>query len=231
MGAHPVAFALVLALVSAFNGFFKWHDAPNPVPAWWNIDAHPIYYLPKWVGFTLLPVLTVVIPYIFHLFSKFDTKLKDLSGEHKHSVAHLISLPALFFFVLYNFIVLEAFVSQNGDISPRFLVANVALFFLIWAGYNFQFVPPNYSIGILTPWTVRSERSWVKTHNHSAWVLGILGLALLIVAFTVPTGLPLLVVTLVLWLGSYLYLGIFSLAVFGGSEPRGEITEPLVTEA
>ncbi|KAL3685695.1 hypothetical protein R1sor_003717 [Riccia sorocarpa] len=232
MGAHPVAFPFVLAVVSAFYGLFKWHDAPNPVPVWWNINAHPIYYLPKWFGFTLLPVLMVVIPYILHIFAYYDLRIKKFSGEHKHAVAHLISLPALFLFVLQNFILLDAFVSQSGDISPRFLVANVALWLLIWPGFIFPHVLPNSTIGILTPWTVRSEQSWTKTHRHAAWILEIIGLALLISAFFVPTGVPLLVVTLVLWLGPHLYLVIYSLIVYERGETSREITEPfVVTEA
>ncbi|KAL3685696.1 hypothetical protein R1sor_003718 [Riccia sorocarpa] len=232
MGAHPVALAFVLALVSAFHGLFKWHDAPNPVPAWWNIDGHPIYFVPKWFGLTLLPVLIVLITYILHIFAYYDSKLKNLSGEDKHAVAHLISLPALFLFVLHNFILLDAFVSQSGDISLRFVVVNVALWLLIWAGYNFRHVPPNSSIGILTPWTVRSHHTWTRTHKHSAWILEIIGLALLISAFFVPTGVPLLVVTLVLWLGSYLYLVTYSLIVFGcGETHTRETTEPLLPEA
>ncbi|KAL2652421.1 hypothetical protein R1flu_020549 [Riccia fluitans] len=231
MTNHPVAFAFLLAVISGFHGLFKWNDAPNPVPVWWSIDAHPIYYLPRWFGFSLLPVLMVVIPYILHVFACYDSKIKIQSGEPKHAVAHLINLPALFLFVVHNFIILDAFVSQTGDISPRFLVATIALWLLIWAGYNFQYVTPNYTIGLLTPWTVRSQQSWTKTHNHSAWILMVFGLALLICAFYVPTGVPLLVVTLVLWLGSYLYLFIYSAIVFE-SETSRDTTEPLLaTEA
>ncbi|KAL2652417.1 hypothetical protein R1flu_020545 [Riccia fluitans] len=229
MAAHPVAFAFLLAVVSVFHGFFKWHDAPDPVPVWWKIDGLPAYYLPRWFGFLLLPVLTVVIPYILHVFAYYDRNIKDLSGEPKHAVAHLISLPALFLFVVHNFVILDAFVSQTGAISPRFLVATVALWLMIWAGYNFQYIPQNYSVGILTPWTLRSQQSWTKTHEHSAWILVIFGLALLICAFFVPIGVPLLVVTLVLWLGSYLYLVIYSLFTFGsGSETSRETTERLL---
>ncbi|KAL3677291.1 hypothetical protein R1sor_027239 [Riccia sorocarpa] len=236
MAAHPVAFAFVLAVISGFHGFFKWSDAPNPVPVWWNIDAQPVYYLSRWFGFTFLPVLMVLIPYIFHVFACYDNKIKIQSGEPKHAVAHLISLPALFLFIVHNFIILDAFDSRNGEINPRFVSATVALFLMIWAGYNFQYVTPNHTVGLLTPWTLRSDSSWTKTHTHSAWILEIFGLVLLISAFYVPTGVPLLVVTLVLWLGSYLYLIIYSVIVFGSGELETgnfkEITEPLVaTEA
>ncbi|KAL3677285.1 hypothetical protein R1sor_027233 [Riccia sorocarpa] len=228
MAFHPVAFAFCLAVISVFHGFFICNDVPNPVPVWWNLHAHPIYYLPRWFGFTFLPVLMVVIPYILHVVACFDSKIRIQSGEAKHAVAHLISLPALFLFVVHNFVILHAFVRQDGDINPRFFVVTVALWLMIWAGYNFQYVTPNQTIGLLTPWTLRSDHSWTKTHTHSAWILDIVGLALLICAFYVPTGVPLLVVTLVLSLGSYLFLIIYSVFFFESVEISREFTEPLV---
>ncbi|KAL3686804.1 hypothetical protein R1sor_013113 [Riccia sorocarpa] len=222
MGAHPMALASVLAVVSAFRGLFKWHDTPNSVPAWWNIDAHPIYFVPKWFGFTLLPVLIVLIPLFVHIRA-YHSNLErvrypvswdaTLSDEEKQVIAHFVSLPALFLFVLHNFILLDAFVSQSGDISPRFLVVNVALWFLIWVGYNFRHVPWCSPILLLTPGNTGSVSNvyiYDVVHKRYVWILEITGLVLLICAFFVPTGVPLLVVTLVLWLGSYLYLVVYS---------------------
>ncbi|KAL3685663.1 hypothetical protein R1sor_003685 [Riccia sorocarpa] len=193
MGAHPVALPSALAVVSAFHGLFKWHATPNSVPAWWNIDAHPIYFVPKWFGLTLLPVLIVLIPYLVHIRA-YHSNLERVRDEEKQVIAHFVSLPALFLFVLHNFILLDAFVSQSGDISPRFLVVNVALWLLIWAGYNFRETP-------------KLRKSFQISFF---WILENIGLVLLICAFFVPTGVPLLVVTLVLWLGSYLYLVVYS---------------------
>ncbi|KAL3702492.1 hypothetical protein R1sor_020514 [Riccia sorocarpa] len=211
MGAHPLALAFVLAIVSAFHGLLKWHDTPSTVPAWWNIHAHPIYFVPKWFGFTLLPVLIVLIPYIFRI----RIRAYYLSGEEKHAIADFISIPALFLFVLHNFILLDAFVSQSGDISPRFLVFNVALWLFIWAGHNFRHVPRNSDILTFSGgdcYEVRYTRTYTEAHEHYAWTLEITGLVLLICAFFVPTGVGLLVLTLVLWLGSYLYIFLYSVA-------------------
>ncbi|KAL3685670.1 hypothetical protein R1sor_003692 [Riccia sorocarpa] len=226
MEFHPEAFSFTLVLCSTFHSAFSWHNVPNPVPVWWNIDAHPIYYLPRWFGFTLLfllfPFLMMVITSILHVFAN------HLSG---YAVGNLIGLPALFLFG-HSVMLLDAFVSQSGDISPRYLVANIAFTLMIWAGFYLPHISPNPFIGILTPWTVRSEHSWTKTHKHAAWILEINGLALLICAFYVPTGVPLLLVTLVLWLGSYLYLVIYSFIVYESGETSWEITEPfVVTEA
>ncbi|KAL3685697.1 hypothetical protein R1sor_003719 [Riccia sorocarpa] len=222
MGAHPLALAFVLATVSAFHGLLKWHDTPNPVPAWWNLHGHPIFFMPKWFGFTLLPVLIVLIPYILHIqihayHEKYERVYRGrLSGEEKHAIADFISIPALFLFVLHNFILLDAFVSQSGDISPRFLVFNVALWFLIWPGHNFLHVPRYSIILTLTPFNCDNRDKaniLTETYVYYACILVITGLVLLICAFFVPTGVGLLVITLVLWLGSYLYLVMYSVVV------------------
>jgi len=43
-------------------------------------------------------------------------------------------------------------------------------------------VRPNFFVGIRTPWTLTSKRSWVKTHRVGGWVLTAFGLALVLAA-------------------------------------------------
>ncbi|KAL3685556.1 hypothetical protein R1sor_003578 [Riccia sorocarpa] len=216
----PVLYSLMLVVFTVSPLASSWHDVPNSVPVWWNIYGHPIYYLPRWFGFTLLflflPFLMVVITCIL----QFRSCQSHLSDEYD-SVGLLIGGQATFTFFLST-ILRNAYVSQSGDISPCHMVANVAFCLMIWPGIFFPCIPPNSSIGILTPWTVRSDHNWTKTHTHAAWILVINGLVLLICAFYVPTGVPLLLVTLVLWVGSYLYLVIYSFIVYKRSEISGE---------
>ncbi|KAL3700775.1 hypothetical protein R1sor_018797 [Riccia sorocarpa] len=76
--------------------------------------------------------------------------------EEKQVIAHFVSLPALFLFVLHNFIV-----SQSGGTSPRFLVVNVALWFLIWAAGNGGRVRANRGRWSRNEWKSRIDYDWL----------------------------------------------------------------------
>ncbi|KAL3685694.1 hypothetical protein R1sor_003716 [Riccia sorocarpa] len=219
MKFDPVPYSLLLVVVTVYRLASRWHDVPDSVPVWWNIDGHPTYYQPRWFGFTLLffflPVLMVVTTCILQ-FRSCQLQLSD-----EYAVGQLIGAQTQFLFFL-SAILRDAYVSQSGDISLSYLVANVAFTLMIWPGIFFPYIPPNPNIGILTPWTLDSRHSWTKTHTHAAWVLEINGFALLICALYVSTGVPLLLLTLILGLGSYLYLFIYSLIVYECGESSRE---------
>jgi hypothetical protein len=50
-------------------------------------------------------------------------------------------------------------------------------------GFYLNRVEPNWFVGIRTPWTLTSERSWRKTHELGRWVFLLMGLALMISSF------------------------------------------------
>ena len=49
-----------------------------------------------------------------------------------------------------------------------------ALFFVL--GFVSRRLRPNWFVGIRTPWTLMSRRSWTKTHEAAQWVFMIAGM-------------------------------------------------------
>jgi len=41
-------------------------------------------------------------------------------------------------------------------------------------------IHPNWFVGIRTPWTLSSKRSWTETHRLGGWVFGISGVVLIV---------------------------------------------------
>ncbi|KAJ7564613.1 hypothetical protein O6H91_02G025600 [Diphasiastrum complanatum] len=208
--SNPVGLAAVLAVTSIILAAFKWKATPDQVPLMWDVNAHPIWWVPKWVGLFLFPVLQFVIPYIIYQIVVRDANLEKQGGESKHAVAHIISLPALFLFFVQNFVIVESATSVSHDFHPHIFAASIALWLLIWLGYNLWYVEPNPTIGILTPWTLSSTTVWRKTHDHTGWVYVIFGVILLIFSLAVPKGLVFLIGVLILWLGPYIYVFFYS---------------------
>lgn len=71
-------------------------------------------------------------------------------------------------------------------------------------------VRPNLFVGIRTPWTLSSKRSWVRTHRLGGWLFVLMGLALLVSGFVGSTTAVILAFALVagcvVWLFVYSYL-------------------------
>ena len=86
--------------------------------------------------------------------------------------------------VIHGLIVLWARGVQV-DISA-ILPAAIGLVFIVM-GNLLGKIRPNWFVGIRTPWTLNSKRSWVKTHRLGGWVFVLLGLLMLVGAFASPS--------------------------------------------
>ena len=74
-----------------------------------------------------------------------------------------------------------------GTLPGRGVSATVALFFALVGNY-LSTVPPNYFVGIRTPWALQNDQVWAKTHRFGGrlWFGG--GLLLAALAFVLPAG-------------------------------------------
>jgi len=221
-GSNPVVLLGLLTAASLVITIFKWHDAPHKVPIWWDLHAHPWLWAPRWLGLLLLPVLTFLVPYALYQ-AVVNSDLESHGHESKHSIFHIITLPAIFLFIIQTFVLLPAAVGPLHNFPARTFVANVALWLLIWFGHNLKHVEPNYVIGIVNPWT--STAAWDKLHDQAGLIFEVAGVLLFILAFLVPIGWPLLVVLLVLWFGPYIASYILAYTTASSSAER----EPLVS--
>ncbi|KAJ7528731.1 hypothetical protein O6H91_15G016300 [Diphasiastrum complanatum] len=213
--AQTIALSALLAITSIIIAAFKWSSAPKEVPFWWDVHSHPLWWVPKWVGLFLLPILQFIIPYIIHVFAERDSDLGRQGGESKHAASHIVALPALFLFFVQNFVILESATSVTHDFHPHLFAASVALWLLLWFGYNVRKLEYNSTIGILTPWTLSSAATWDATHYHAGWAFIVDGIILLIFSLAVPKGLVLYIGLLIFWLGSYIYVFAYSYFISG----------------
>ncbi|KAJ7552449.1 hypothetical protein O6H91_06G055600 [Diphasiastrum complanatum] len=218
-----ILLATLLAFSSAVFAALKYAATPDKVPLWWDFSGNPSLWVPKWLGLFLLPVLQLLIPFIVCFFVVRDKELGRQGGGSKHAATHIIVLPALFLFFVQNFSLLDAATSSSHDFHPRVLTASISIWLLIWLGYNLQYVEPNHTIGILTPWTLASKTNWQKTHAHAGWVFPIFGIVLLVVSVVAQLGIGFFIGTLILWLVPYAYIFIYSSLL-----SRDELSEPLL---
>jgi uncharacterized membrane protein len=55
----------------------------------------------------------------------------------------------------------------------------------------------NHLFGVRTPWTLRDERVWDKTHRFTGWTMVLAGVVLAVIDFAAPSGAWLIAATVV----------------------------------
>ncbi|KAH9556854.1 hypothetical protein CY35_07G053000 [Sphagnum magellanicum] len=131
---HPVALAGILALLSGIFAIHNWHKTPDRVPLWWDLQAHPLLYGPRWFGLLFLPELTFLISYLLYLVSLQDSRFQSAGELSKRSAYHLILFPAFFLCTVQNIIILPVAKSETHDFDANLFVLMVAPW-LIWFGH------------------------------------------------------------------------------------------------
>lgn len=235
-GNNPVALPLLLTVTSLVVAGYSWDSTEESLPLWWSVYAHPILWVPRWFGLLIFPVLQLVIPYVMYQVACRDEKLDGQSGESAYAVANIIALPSVLLFVEYLLVYLQAALSDSHDFLFRIFTSNIAVWALIWLGYNLQYVEPNSSIGVPVFFPLSEKELWTRTHERAGMVLMVFGVILFIFGLACPVGIAYFVVTLVIWLGAYVLAVVdsYMLSRIEGATPAllesESFRQPLVSE-
>ena len=84
-------------------------------------------------------------------------------------------------------------------------------------------IRPNWFVGVRTPWTLSSRRSWNKTHRLAGWLFVVMGIAIGACSFVQTPWM--LAVALSLSFVSMTWLVIYSYLIWRGDPERLSPTE------
>jgi uncharacterized membrane protein len=169
------AVSIVLQVVVSIWGLAQ--VGPNAsVPIHWNAAGEPNGYAPAWIGFLIMPVLTVGLVMLFAAIPRIEPRRANLlkSGSAYITVA----LATLVLLLLVHLATVAAGVGYNVPIAP-IVGGGVGLLFVA-LGNVMTTVRSNFMFGIRTPWTLTSDLAWDKTHRlvGRLWVVGGIGMFL-----------------------------------------------------
>ena len=131
------------------------------VPIHWGPDGSPNGYGPAWLGFLLVPAITVGLAAMFAAIPAIEPRRDNLlrSASAYRTVA--VAVTVLMFGVHVVVVV-----SGTGRDAPVALVVGGGVGLLFAAmGNVLTTVRSNYMFGVRTPWTLSSDLSWDKTHR------------------------------------------------------------------
>ncbi|MBV9580052.1 MAG: SdpI family protein, partial [Chloroflexi bacterium] len=148
----------------------------------WSLSGEANGYGGKLEGLFLLPVITLVLLVGLKLLPRIDPR-----GERyaDFAAAYEILTLAIAAFMAAVYAVTLAIAFGAALNATRIILPLVGVL-LVVVGAVLGQVQPNWFVGIRTPWTLSSEKSWSATHRMGRWVLIGLG-AVLVVAGLVQT--------------------------------------------
>ncbi len=183
-----------------------WSSAPDRIPVHWGPTGEPDRYGGKVEGLLLLPLLTLGIYLLMLLLPKMDPRRDNYSSfEGAYGVIRLSTV--VFLALLYGLVLLWI-----EGVEPDFAVVVPVLVggLFVVIGNLLGKIRPNWFVGVKTPWTLSSRRSWVKTHRMAGWTFVLLGLASIGLGLTgaawAIAAVPAVVLPCIAWLFVYSYL-------------------------
>jgi len=152
---------IVIILISFITGAVLYSYMPEKMASHWNIAGEVDDYMPKFWGLFLMPIISLVMFFLFIFLIKIDPLKKNVQKFRKYYDG-FITVFIAFFFYLY---VLTIFWSLNFEFNMvQFLFPAFAVLFY-YIGILFEKSKRNWFIGIRTPWTLSSDAIWDKTHK------------------------------------------------------------------
>jgi len=146
-----------------------WNALPENVPVHWNLEGEIDRYGSR-ATLWMIPILLPLLTYLTFLFAP----LMDKKGHLDKMGANYNRLKfsvVLFTAVLASYILFAA--REQTILLPSMIPGLIGLLFAVLGNY-FPVLKQNIYIGIKTPWTLKSEMVWDKTHRMAGryWFFG-----------------------------------------------------------
>jgi uncharacterized membrane protein len=146
-----------------------WENLPQVVPMHWNIDGKADRFGDK-AGLWMIPVALPFLTYVIFLVAPVFTgkgQLNKMGLKYDRLKFSLVLMTS----VLASYILFV--VKEQTIYLPSILPGLVGLLFAVFGNY-FPVLKRNLYIGIKTPWTLKSDIVWEKTHRMAGkyWFIG-----------------------------------------------------------
>ncbi len=178
------------SLISAW----AWGQLPDDaqMPIHWGIDGQADGFAPKGIALALLPLTGLLLLGLFAVLPSIEPRRTNFERSMKLYSVVWIGVMAL---LVAIHVAMIAVALGNDLPMDRLVVGGVGLMFVAIG----NFLPKTRStflMGIRTPWTLTSERSWAKTHRLGGFGFVALGLLMIGMGIIEATGVALAAVVI-----------------------------------
>jgi uncharacterized membrane protein len=170
-----------LAMLAVIAAMFAaavavWPSAPDAIPVHWNVRGEVDRFGGRFEGLLLLPLITLGI----YLLLRYVPRIDPLRANYARFAAVYTAIRwAVLLLMAGIYAMIIAWVLHAPIDLSRLVPAAVGVL-LVFFGSVLGRVKPNWFVGIRTPWTLSSRRSWERTHRLGGWLFVGLGALLLL---------------------------------------------------
>jgi len=198
-------FSLAIVILSFVIAIFSYSYLPEKIISHWGADGNPNGYMTKSLGLFLMPLLSIIMLFLFYILPKIDP-LKKNYNEFKYYYELIIFTILLFLFYIFLLtIIWNLGFAYNMNLM---IIPAIGLLFII-IGNVLNKTKRNWFFGIRTPWTISSDKVWKKTHELGSKLFIVSGILTIIGAFFGAYAFLFLFITIIIstiWLLIYSYL-------------------------
>lgn len=177
-----MATRISLAIVAGMFALSAWAWGLIPpgaeIPIHWNAGGQVDGTAGRTFGLLVTPVIGLLITGLLGLVPKMEPRREHLERSSFAYVTVIISVIALMAFI-HVLVVVSALGTPVA--MERLMPAAIGVLFIV-LGSVMHRMESTYMMGIRTPWTLASERSWEATHRAGRWVFVAIGIGLLAIA-------------------------------------------------
>lgn len=151
---------------------------PAQVPVHWDLHGQADRFGSRLAGVTLMPLLMIGTWLLLRFLPRIDPRRSNYEKFEDTYDLFVNSLVALF--VVMQGVMLAA--ALGVRVSMARVVPALIGVLLIMLGNALPRARPNWWFGIRTPWTLSSDRVWMKTHRVGGYMMVLAGLVMLLAA-------------------------------------------------
>lgn len=155
---------------------YAWPRVPARLPVHWGLDGTPDRYGGKVEGVLIIPLIATGLYALLAALPRIDPRRSNYADFARPYATIRFALLALLG-AIYGAVLLAA--AGRGLDMARVAPGLVGLL-LIVIGSQLGKLRPAWFVGIRTPWTMTSARSWGKTHRAGGWAFIVVGGCLLV---------------------------------------------------
>lgn len=175
---------LLLTFLPLLVGMMVYNQLPEELPIHWNGAGEVDNTMPKLQALLLLPGITLGTNLIFWLLPFIDK-----SQQLKDSARVLSIVQVCVTLLVSSISIATILIGLGYDLDiPTLVPVGVLLFMMVIGNYMGK-IRPNKVMGIRTPWTLKNDEVWRRTHKLSGWVWVGLSVALIGLRFLLDTNL------------------------------------------
>lgn len=153
-------YAVAINLLLLVAALFFYSRLPAKTPIHWDWSGRADSYSSPAMAAWFLPILSIALYLLLLFLPKFDPK-RDQYQSFSRNYHYFKDLLVSLLFVVY---ILSNLAALGYQINLAVYIPLIIGGFIAIIGLFLHNLKPNWFIGIRTPWTLSSERVWLKTH-------------------------------------------------------------------